>query len=126
MVNCKGLEKDLCLEPDCTWVDKKRKFCRTSKNKKTKSPIKHIIKIKRKKTKKQVDTPKTLIKKYPEIQDLDKCEDEPIRYYPNVQSHGCLIVTDHNLKIVHKVVRVQNCFVNTTYSIIYWYTNFVK
>ncbi|ARN78108.1 hypothetical protein BST97_08910 [Nonlabens spongiae] len=44
--------------------------------------------------------PKTLIKKYPEIQDLDKCEDEPIRYYPNVQSHGCLIVTDYNLKIV--------------------------
>ena len=43
---------------------------------------------------------KTLLKKYPDIQDLDKCEDEPIRYYPNVQSHGCLIVTDYNCKIV--------------------------
>lgn len=56
MVNCKGLEKVLCLETDCTWVDKKRKFCRTSKNKKTKnspesSPIKHI-KIQRKTIKK--------------------------------------------------------------------------
>lgn len=43
---------------------------------------------------------KTLLKEYPDIQDLDKCEDEPIRYYPNVQSHGCLIVTDYNFKIV--------------------------
>ena len=64
MVNCKGMDTHLCLPPDCIWVDKKRKFCRTSKNRKIKiypksSPIKHIIKIKRKKSKKRLGNPKT-------------------------------------------------------------------
>lgn len=63
MVNCKGLNKELCLEPDCLWVDKQRKFCRTSKNKNTKisSPIKHTIKIKKKKTNTLKQIPKTHI-----------------------------------------------------------------
>lgn len=54
MVNCAGLKKDLCLAPYCLWVDKQRKFCRTTKNKKTKMlyPINHSIKIKRNKTNK--------------------------------------------------------------------------
>lgn len=63
MVNCKGLKKDLCLPPDCLWVDKQRKFCRTAKNKTTKisSPIKYSIKIKRNKNTTLKQTPKTHI-----------------------------------------------------------------
>ena len=34
MVNCKKLEENQCKPPDCIWVNKKRKYCRTKKNKK--------------------------------------------------------------------------------------------
>ena len=37
MVKCNGLEQKLCKLPECIWVNKKRKFCRTSKKKKTTS-----------------------------------------------------------------------------------------
>ena len=61
MVNCKGLKEDLCLPPDCSWIDKQRKFCRTTKNRKTKmsTPIKYSIKINRKKTNEIQQTPNT-------------------------------------------------------------------
>ena len=32
MNNCKNLEQNKCLPPECKWVDKKRKYCRTTKN----------------------------------------------------------------------------------------------
>ena len=32
MNNCKNLEQNKCLPPKCKWVDKKRKYCRTTKN----------------------------------------------------------------------------------------------
>ena len=31
MVKCNGLDKKLCKLPDCMWINKKRKFCRTAK-----------------------------------------------------------------------------------------------
>ena len=34
MNSCKEMEKEECKKPDCIWVDKKRKYCRSSKNKK--------------------------------------------------------------------------------------------
>ena len=34
MNSCKELEKEECKKPECIWVDKKRKYCRSSKNKK--------------------------------------------------------------------------------------------
>jgi hypothetical protein len=33
MVKCNGLDKKLCKLPDCMWINKKRKFCRTAKKK---------------------------------------------------------------------------------------------
>ncbi|WP_124978920.1 ankyrin repeat domain-containing protein [Nonlabens xiamenensis] len=29
---------------------------------------------------------------YPKIESINKCEDEPIAFYPQVQGHGCLLV----------------------------------
>ncbi|WP_124978922.1 ATP-binding protein [Nonlabens xiamenensis] len=37
--------------------------------------------------------------KYPKIESINKCEDEPIAFYPQVQGHGCLLVTDENFVI---------------------------
>ncbi len=37
---------------------------------------------------------------YPEIKDLNACEDEPIRHNPRIQSHGCLLVLDHELNVL--------------------------
>ena len=34
MNSCKEMEKEECKKPECIWVDKKRKYCRSSKNKK--------------------------------------------------------------------------------------------
>ena len=34
MISCKEMEKEECKKPECIWVDKKRKYCRSSKNKK--------------------------------------------------------------------------------------------
>ena len=34
MNSCKDLEKEECKNPECIWVDKKLKYCRSSKNKK--------------------------------------------------------------------------------------------
>lgn len=34
LVNCKKLDQNKCKPPDCIWVNKSRKYCRTSKNKK--------------------------------------------------------------------------------------------
>ena len=44
MSKCQKLEKELCLPPECIWVDKKRKYCRTKVNKVTKSKTKRNIK----------------------------------------------------------------------------------
>ena len=33
MSSCQKLDKELCKEPYCIWVDKKRKYCRTKSNK---------------------------------------------------------------------------------------------
>ena len=74
MANCKGVDKRICLLPNCIWVDKKRKFCRTSKNNTTKrsSPIKHTIKIKRNKNNKLKQTPKTHIIKVKKKKEKEK------------------------------------------------------
>lgn len=40
MSKCKKLEKELCLPPECIWVDKKRKYCRTKVNRVTKTKTK--------------------------------------------------------------------------------------
>ena len=34
MVHCHGLEQNKCIKPECIWVNKKRRYCRTAKNKK--------------------------------------------------------------------------------------------
>lgn len=60
MSNCKNLEKELCKLPECIWVDKKRKYCRTKHNKK--QPITKTKKIKIK-SKKQYTGWKTDLKK---------------------------------------------------------------
>lgn len=33
MSNCKRMEKNKCIKPECKWVDTNRKYCRTAKNK---------------------------------------------------------------------------------------------
>lgn len=34
MYHCQGLEKNKCIKPECIWINKKRRYCRTAKNKK--------------------------------------------------------------------------------------------
>ena len=113
MVNCKGLDKNLCELPDCLWVNKKRKYCRTSKNKKkknSKSNLNNQI-IQKKKSKKQnkgnkIELPKNIhilvnkkknkdllfsimyswFKNKNEIDDLDEDIDEII--WKEIADHG--------------------------------------
>ncbi|UZO80364.1 ATP-binding protein [Aquimarina sp. ERC-38] len=39
------------------------------------------------------------MKSYPTYNDLEKCEDEPIAFYPKIQRHGCVLILDRTLQI---------------------------
>ena len=39
------------------------------------------------------------MKTYPEYDDIEKCEDEPIAFYPKLQQHGCVLILDDQLVV---------------------------
>ena len=55
------------------------------------------------------------MKSYPTHNDIEKCEDEPIAFYPKIQRHGCLLVLDNKFTI-KQVSNNTNEIINIDYK----------